>query len=57
MKQQLKDMRLKVNTTMQPVFASGKIEQELNAKEAKLPIVTEQCVVITSNVTCVMEAM
>ena len=45
MKEQLKDLSLKVNTTTQPVFASRKIEQELNVKEAKPPIVTEQCVV------------
>ena len=38
-------MRLKVNTTIQAVFASRKIEQELNVKEAKPPIVNEQCVV------------
>ena len=38
-------MRLKENTTIQPVFASRKIEQELNVKEAKPSIVTEQCVV------------
>ena len=45
MKEQLKDLSLKVNTTIQPVFASRKIEQELNVKEAKPPIVNEQCVV------------
>ena len=44
-KEQLKDLRLKVNTTIHPVFASRKIEQELNVKEAKPPIVNEQCVV------------
>ena len=44
-KEELKDLRLKVNTTIQPVFASRKIEQELNVKEAKPPIVNEQCVV------------
>ena len=38
-KEQLKDLSLKVNTTIQPVFASRKIEQELNVKEAKRPIV------------------
>ena len=43
--EQLKDLSLKVNTTIQPVFASRKIEQELNVKEAKPPIVNEQCVV------------
>ena len=45
MKEQLKDLSLKVNTTIKPVFASGKIEQELNVKEANPPIVNEQCVV------------
>ena len=45
MKEELKDPSLKVNTTIQPVFASRKIEQELNVKEAKPPIVNEQCVV------------
>ena len=45
MKEQLKDLNLKVNTTIQPVSASRKIEQELNAKEAKPSIVNEQCVV------------
>ena len=43
--EQLKDLSLKVNTTIQPVFASRKIEQELNVKKAKPPIVKEQCVV------------
>ena len=38
------DLSLKVNTTIQPVFASRKTEQELNVKEAKPPIVNEQCV-------------
>ena len=38
-KEQLKDLSLKVNTTIQPVFASRRIEQELNVKEAKRPMV------------------
>ena len=38
-KEQLKDLSLKVNTTIQPVFASWRIEQELNVKEAKRPMV------------------
>ena len=42
---QLKDLSLRVNTTIQPVFTSWKIEQELNVKEAKPPILNEQCVV------------
>ena len=44
-KEQLKDLSLKVNTTIQPVFASRKIEPELNVKEAKPPIVNWQCAV------------
>ena len=39
-KEKLKDLSLKVNTTIQSVFASPEIEQELNVKEAK-----PQCVV------------
>ena len=45
MKEQLKDLSLKVNTTIQPVFARRKIVQELNVKEAKPLIVNEHCVV------------
>ena len=45
MKGQLKDLSLKVNTNIQPVFVSRKIDQELNVKEAKPSIVNEQCVV------------
>ena len=44
-KEQLEDLSLKVNTTIQPVFVSRKIEQEQNVKEAKPPIVNQQCVV------------
>ena len=36
---------LKVNTTIQPVFARRKTEQDLNVKEAKPLIINEQCVV------------
>ena len=44
-KEKLKDLNLKVNTTIEPLFARRKIEQELNVKEEKPPIVNEQCVV------------
>ena len=44
-KEQLKDMSLEVNTTIQPVFVSRKIEQELSVKETKPSTVNEQCVV------------
>ena len=45
MRKQLKDLSLKVHTAIQPVFVSGKIEQELNFKETKPPIVNQQYVV------------
>ena len=44
-KGQLRDLSLKVNTNIQPVFVSRKIDQKLNVKEAKPSIVNEQCVV------------
>ena len=45
-KKQLKDLSLKVHTTIQPVFERQKREQELNVKETKPPIiVNQQCVV------------
>ena len=43
-KKKLKDLSIKVHTTIQPVFASRKIEQELNVKETKPAIVDHQCV-------------
>ena len=45
MRKQLKDLSLKVHTAIQPVFVGGKIEQELNFKETKPPIVNQQYVV------------
>ena len=44
-KKQLKDLSLKVDTSIQPVFVSRKTEQELNVKATKPPIVIQQCVV------------
>ena len=44
-RKQLKDSSLKIHTIIQPVFVSRKIEQELNVKETKPPIVNQQCVV------------
>ena len=44
-RKQLNDLSLKIHTTIQPVFVSRKIEQELNVKETKPPIVNQQCVV------------
>ena len=45
MSKQLKELSLKVHTTMQPVFVSRKIEQELKVKKTKPLIVNQQCVV------------
>ncbi|XP_068699013.1 uncharacterized protein [Montipora foliosa] len=44
-RKQLKDLSLKVHTTIQPVFVSRKIEQELHVKETKPPIVNQQFIV------------
>ena len=45
MGKQLKDLSLKVHTTIQLVFVRRKIKRELNKNEAKPPIVNQQCVV------------
>ena len=42
---QLKDLSHKVQTTVQPVFVSQKIERDLKSREAKPPIVNQQCLV------------
>ena len=42
---QLKDLSYKIQTTVQPVFFSQKIEQDLKLREAKPPIVSQQCLV------------
>jgi len=39
----LRDLSQKINTTVQPVFGSQKIEQNLKLREAKPPIVNQQC--------------
>ena len=44
-RRELKDLSLKVHTTIQPVFVSREIEQELNVKETKSRLVNQQCVV------------
>jgi len=44
-RKKLRDLSLKVHTTIQPVFVSRKIEQELSVNEAKPPTVNQHCVV------------
>ena len=38
---QLKDLSHKIQTTVQPLFVSQKIERDLKLREAKLPIVNQ----------------
>ena len=52
---QLKDLSHKIQTTVQPVFVSQKIERDLKLREAKPPIVNQQF--INFNVTCAMQVM
>ena len=40
---QLKDLRHKIQTTVQPVFVSQKIERDHKLQEAKPHIVNQQC--------------
>ena len=42
---QLKDLSQKIDTVIQPIFVSNKIQQELKIQERKLPIVNQHCVV------------
>ena len=42
---QLKDLSLKINTTIQPVFVSHKIERDLKLREVKPPVENQQCLV------------
>ena len=44
-KTQLKDLSLKLQTTIQPVFVSCKIGQDLQEFEPKPQLVNQQCVV------------
>ena len=44
-KTQLKDLSIKLQTTIQPVFVSQKIGQDLKECETKPPLVNQRCVV------------
>ena len=57
-RRQLQDFSHKLHTTVSPVFVSQKIERDLKMREAKLPLVNQQCVMFTNlNVTCAMQVM
>ena len=44
-RRQMRDLSHKIGTTLQPVFTSRKLEQDLKPREIKPPIVNQQCVV------------
>ena len=44
-RRQLRDLSHKIDPTLQPVFMSKKLEQDLKPKEAKPSIVNQQCIV------------
>ena len=44
-RRQMRDLSHKIGSTLQPVFISKKLEQDLKPKEIKPPIVNQQCVV------------
>ena len=44
-KQQLSNLSSKLNVTVQPVFVSPKLEQQVKPHELKPPIVNQQCLV------------
>ena len=46
-KKQLKDLSLQVQTTVQPMFVSCKINQHLKVEEKKPQIVNQQCTVLS----------
>ena len=46
-KKQLKDLSLKVHTTIQPVFVSRKFKRDFSVKETKPSVVSQQCVLYT----------
>ena len=54
---QLKNLSPKIHTTVQPVFVSQKIEQDLKLQEAKPPIVKHSALFTSLNVTCAMQVM
>ena len=44
-KMQLKDLSIKLQTTIQPIFVSRKIDQDLKECETKPQLVNQQCIV------------
>jgi len=44
-KRQMRDLSHMISTTLQPVFTSRKLEQDLKPREIKHPILNQQCLV------------
>ena len=44
-KRQMRDLSQKIGLTVQPMFVSKKLEQDVKPKEVKPPIINQQCVV------------
>ena len=56
-RRQLRDLSRKICVTLQPIFVSKKLEQDLKPKEIKPSIVNRQCVVYKLHVICAMQIM
>ena len=56
-KQQLNNLSSKLNVTVQLVFVSPKLEQQLQRHEIKPPIVNQQCIVYEFKCNRVMQGM
>ena len=58
-KKEPSDLNKKVDHTLQPVFRSLKIGEDLKMWEPKLPLINQQCVVYTYNiyVICAMQSI
>ena len=56
-RRQMRDLSHKIGTTLQPVFTSRKLEQDLKPREIKPPIVNQQCVVYSFTCICVIQIM
>ena len=56
-RRQLRDLSNKIAFTLQPIFVSKKLEQDIKPKEIKPSIVSRQCVVYKFAWICVMQIM
>ena len=52
-RRQLRDLSNKITPTLQPIFVSKKLEQDLKPKEIQPSIVNQQCVFLLCDAGCV----